>query len=383
MRVAIVHDALVSAGGAERVVAALVSQWPGVPLYTSVYLREPTFDVFKHVDVRTTFLQRFVRSRNGLIEYAFPLLVPAFRGFDFSAFDIVLSSAAYAAKTVRVGPDTCHVCYCYSPLRIAWRPDDYLTERHGPIRRAAIHGAAAALRRWDYGVAQRVDYFATTCRNVAGRIRAAYNREAEVIYAPIDTALYYQTEPEDYYLVVSRLTRYKRIDLAIDAARRSQRRLVIVGEGPLRAELEARARGAQVQFVGSASDEDLRHWYARCRALIFPQEEDYGLTPLEAQASGRPVIAYGAGGALETIVAGRTGVFFAEQTADSLVAAMHAAEATHFDPSVIRAHAARFDVAPFGARMLAFLEEKLDQFRRDRPRTASRASATGERRNRS
>src|SRR3954468_14480457 len=152
MRIAVVHDALVSAGGAERVVGALMSCWPGVPLYTSVYLPDKTFDEFRRADVRTTFLQGRLSSRKALIEYAFPLLVPAFRSLDLRGFDVVLTSAAFAAKTVRVPRGTCHVCYCYSPLRLAWRPDDYLDERHSAIRRLALHAAALPLRRWDYAV---------------------------------------------------------------------------------------------------------------------------------------------------------------------------------------------------------------------------------------
>jgi glycosyltransferase involved in cell wall biosynthesis len=363
MRLAIVHDALVSAGGAERVVAALASSWPDVPIYTSVYLPEATYEEFRGADIRTTFLQGRIRSRKALIEYAFPLLVPAFRRLDLRGYDVVLSSSAFAAKTVRVPPGSCHVCYCYSPLRLAWRPDDYLADHHGALRKLALHAAAAPLRRWDYAVSKRVDAFATTCRNVAERIRAAYGREAEVIFAPIDVHRFTLGHPQHYYLTVSRLTRYKRIDLAIDAARLLDRELVVVGEGPVRSELEARAQGSRVRFVGAVSDEQLRALYAGCRALIFPQEEDYGLTPLEAQASGRPVIAFGAGGALETIVDGITGTFFREQTPEALAGAIRAFEGRPFDPTAIRVHAERFDVRPFADRMRAFLAEKLAAFR--------------------
>jgi glycosyltransferase involved in cell wall biosynthesis len=367
MRVAIVHDALVSAGGAERVVAALVSCWPGVPLYTSVYLPDATYEEFKRADVRTTFLQGRVTSRKALIEYAFPLLVPAFRSLDLRGFDVVLTSAAFAANAVRVPRGTCHACYCHTPLRLAWRPDDYLADRHGPLSRLALHAVAASLRRWDYAVSRRVDYFSTNCQNVAERIRRCYAREADVIFAPIDVRRFAPDQPQDYYLVVSRLKRYKRIDLAIDAARLTDRKLVVVGEGPLRRELEQRAQGARVQFAGAVSDDELRRLYSGCRALIFPQEEDYGLTPLEAQASGRPVIAFAAGGALETIVDGRTGTFFYSQTPQALAAAIRASEAATFDSAVIRAHAERFDIHPFADRLYAFLALKLDEFRKVGP----------------
>jgi glycosyltransferase involved in cell wall biosynthesis len=363
MRVAIVHDALVSAGGAERVVAALASAWSDVPIYTSVYLPDATYQEFRHADIRTTFLQGRIRSRKALIEYAFPLLVPAFRRLDLRGYDVVLTSSAFAAKTVRVPPGTCHVCYCYSPLRLAWRPDDYLAEHHGAIRRAALHAVALPLRRWDYAVSKRVDYFATTCRNVAERIGHAYHRDAEVIFAPIDVQRFSPGPPGDYYLTVSRLTRYKRIDLAIDAVRLLDRELIVVGEGPIRGELEARARGSRARFLGAVSDEQLRALYAGCRALIFPQEEDYGLTPLEAQASGRPVIAFAAGGALETIVDGVTGTFFRQQTAEAVAGAIRAADDIRFDSTAVRRHAEQFDVGVFADRMSRFLADKLAAFR--------------------
>lgn len=363
MRIAIVHDALVSAGGAERVVAALASAWSNVPIYTSVYLPDATYQEFRRADIRTTFLQGRIRSRKALIEYAFPLLVPAFRRLDLRGYDVVLTSSAFAAKTVRVPPGTCHVCYCYSPLRLAWRPDDYLAEHHGAMRRLALHAAALPLRRWDYAVSKRVDYFATTCRNVAERIRQAYRRDAQVIYAPIDVERFSQASAGDYYLTVSRLTRYKRIDLAIDATRLLDRELIVVGDGPMKAELEARAKGSRVRFLGAVSDDQLRALYARCRALIFPQEEDYGLTPLEAQASGRPVIALAAGGALETIVDGVTGTFFRDQAAEAVAAAIRAADDIPFDSAVIRRHAERFDVRVFADQMSRFLFDRLAAFR--------------------
>jgi len=227
-----------------------------------------------------------------------------------------------------------------------------------------LHSLAFILRRWDYQVAQRVDYYATTCRNVAQRIKAAYHREAEVIYAPIDFARYRtQSNPEDYYLVVSRLNRYKRVDLAIQAMNQLGRRLLIVGEGPLKNELKCLAENNdKIRFLGGVSDEVLIKLYAGCQALIFPQEEDYGLVPLEAQASGRPVIAYGAGGALETIVDGETGLFFREQTVESLVDAVLRFEKACFDPARIRQHAAGFDVTLFCEKMSAFIDKKWQEF---------------------
>ncbi len=365
VRLAIAHDALVYQGGAERVVAFLIERWPGVPVYTSAYLPNCTFDAFRSADVRTTFVQRFARDPNTVMRRVFPLMVPGFRRFDFSNYDVVLSSAAYAAKAIRVPAGVCHVCYCYSPLRLAWRPQDYVGPTSGALTRFAVKQAAAALRRWDVAVAQKVDFFATTCRNVALRIRDAYGRDAEVIHAPIDFPRYRTRHvPDDYYLVVSRLNQYKRADLAIAAAARLGRRLIIVGDGPQRAELERGAVGANVVFAGRVTDDELLDLYAGCRALIFPQEEDYGLTPLEAQASGRPVVAYRAGGALETIVDAETGVFFDEQTVDSLTEALERLERASFDHEWIRRHASSFDASVFCDRMKAFIERKRGEFER-------------------
>lgn len=363
VRLAIAHDALVSAGGSERVVAALIERWPLVPLFTSVYLPDRTFDAFRRADVRTSFLQRFARDPHTLMRRFFPLMVPGFRSFDFSDYDVVLSSSAYAAKTIRVPQAACHICYCYSPIRLAWRPDDYFTVDTSRAKRLAVRLVASALRPWDSAVARRVDYFATTCRNVALRIHAAYGREAEVINAPIEFARY-RVNPTDgeYYLVVSRLNPYKRLDLAIRAAALLGRRLVIVGDGPQAADLEKLAGRGDVSFLQQVSDDALLDCYANCRALIFPQEEDYGLTPLETQASGRPVIAYRAGGALETIIENETGIFFDEQTPECLAEAIQRFERMHFDRDRIRRHAAAFDASVFCSRMTEFIERKWREF---------------------
>jgi glycosyltransferase involved in cell wall biosynthesis len=343
---AIAHDALVYRGGAERVVGIWAQRWPGVPIYTSAYLPDATYDVFRQADVRTSFVQRLAFSPGIVMRGIFPLMIPGFRRFDFSRFDVVLSSASYAAKAIRVPRGVCHLCYCYTPLRLAWRPDDYLLSA-SPARAAALRLVASILRPWDYEVAQGVFAYAATCRNVAARIKACYGREAQVIYAPVELARYRIGKPDGYYLVVSRLNSYKRIDLAIEATRRLGRPLVIVGEGPQRAGLESLARGADVRFVGRVTDQELLDLYTGCRALLFPQEEDYGLAPLEVQASGRPVVAYARGGALETVVDGETGVLFSEQDPEALVEAVLKAESIKFDPISIRRHAARFDVDTF------------------------------------
>jgi glycosyltransferase involved in cell wall biosynthesis len=362
-RMAIVHDVLVSCGGSERVVESLLSRWPDAPIFTSAYLPDSTFERFRTAHVITSPLQRLAFSPKVITKRVFPLMVPAFRSFDFSGYDVVLSSAAFAAKVIRVPEHTCHICYCYSPLRLAWRPADYLPPAAGRVRRAATLTLAAALRRWDYRVAQRVDFFATTCENVRRRIAECYKRDATVIHAPVDTARYrWKANPDGYYLLVSRLNEYKRVDLAIRAFEKLGYRLLVAGEGPERARLESLSTSDNIRFLGRVTDEELLDLYAGCEALIFPQEEDYGLTALEAQASGRPVVAFAAGGALETIVDGETGTLFGSQTPEDLAEAVDRCRQIRFDPVRIRSHAQRFDVSVFCQRMNAFIEECLAMF---------------------
>ncbi len=364
-RLALVHDALVYRGGAERVVATLIKYWPNVPLFTSAYLPNSTFDIFRQSQIHTSFVQKFARDPQTVMRRVFPLMVPGFCMFDFSEYDVVLSSAAYAAKAIRIPSSTCHLCYCYSPLRLAWRPSDYFGSHTDPLKRVVVLAFAAILRKWDYQVAQQVNFFATTCRNVAERIKVAYQRESEVIHAPIDFNQYwFQPKPNDYYLVVSRLNTYKRVDLAIQAMNQIGQPLLIVGEGPQRVKFERLAQ-SNIFFLGNVSDEKLLELYAGCKALIFPQEEDYGLVPLEAQASGRPVIAFSAGGALETIVDGQTGIFFREQTPDALINAIDQAEKMHFDPIYIRQHAAQFDEKVFCENITSFIKRKWYEFSED------------------
>lgn len=359
-RLAIAHDALVYRGGAERVVASLLHRWPDVPIFTSAYLPDCTYERFRTAHVVASQLQRVAFSPQIVMRWVFPLMVPAFWGFDFSEYDVVLSSAAYAAKVIRVPPHARHICYCYTPLRLAWRPDDYLPPSASRGRRATVKAVAAVLRRWDYRVAQRVHYFATTCENVRGRIASCYHRNAAVIPAPVDADLYHcNPTPGGYYLLVSRLNKYKRVDIAIQAFEKLGFRLLVVGEGPERAALESCASSDHVRFLGRVTDAELLDLYAGCEALIFPQEEDYGLTPLEAQASGRPVVAFAAGGALETVVDGETGVLFASQTPEDLAAAVGRCRQIRFDSDHIRAHAKRFGVGPFCERMAAFIDECL------------------------
>lgn len=351
MKVALVHDYLTEMGGAERVVLAMTGVFPDAPLYTSV------FDVdacppFVDRDVRTTFIQRLTR-RKATTKGLFPLFPAAFRRLDLSGFDVVLSSSSGFAHHVRVREDALHVCYCHNPPRFLWQPEDYFRGR--PATRPLLAPALAWLRRLDLEAAARVDAYVANSATVAGRVRATYARDAEVLHPPVDTSRYeISDERSGRFLVVSRLLAYKRIDLAVEAANRCGLSLDVVGDGPERRRLE-RLAGPTVRFLGRRSDDFVRHALARCTALVVPGTEDFGLTPVEAQASGRPVVAFASGGALETVRDGETGFLFHEATAEALGAAMVRASDDALAPRTLRSWSERFDLQAFSSKLASFI----------------------------
>ena len=367
MKTALVHDYLAQAGGAERVAAAFHTMFPLAPLYTSVYDGKATLPVFENVDVRTSFLQKWPFSLRRFHKLALPYYPAAFERFDFTGYDLVLSSSSSFAKGIVTPPETCHICYCHTPSRFIWRQQEYLYQ--SPFSRLVmglINPIINNLRSWDVEGAQRVDYFVANSYNVARRIRKFYRRDvAAVIYPPVETRKFTPvgaSEVGNHFLVVSRLLNYKRVDLAVAACNRLGLPLRIVGIGPDLPALK-RIAGPTIQFLGRLSDQEVAQELARCKALIFPGEEDFGLTPVECMASGRPVVAYGAGGALETVVEGETGLFFREQTVDSLVKALKAMEALSFSTEVLRNHALSFDIGVFEARLRCLIEAAMTEHR--------------------
>lgn len=358
MRVALVHDYLNQYGGAERVLERLHELYPAAPVFTSIYAADRMPDSYRAMDIRTSFMQRLpaVMSRHQAYLPLYPLV---FENFDLSDYDVVISNSSAWAKSAITDPHTLHVCYCLTPMRWAWRYHDYVNrERLGPFARALLPPLINYLRVWDATTAPRVDAFVAISRAVAGRIRKFYGREATIIYPPVDTAAFQPAgRVEDYYLVASRLIPYKRIDLAVEAFNRLGLPLRIVGDGRDRDELASRA-GPNVEFLGRVSDSDLGELYAGCKAFIFPGEEDFGIAPVEAQACGRPVVAFAAGGALDTVIADETGVFFREPTAEALADAVLRVERSGWDSDRIRTHALRFDVSEF-KRSFTVLVNKL------------------------
>jgi len=355
LRVALVHDYLNQPGGAEKVVEVFAEMFPDAPIYTSVYDRDRMPDVWKMRDVRTSFMQR-ISPRLAIAKPLIPLYPSAFESFDLSLYDLVLSSTTAFAKGVVTRPETCHVCYCNNPTRYLWMYHEYLAHERFPAPVRAVLGAMATpMRVWDYAAAQRVDFFIAGSRNASRRIAKYYRRDSTVVQPPIDTDAFSPScQIGDYFLVVSRLQSYKRIDLPIEACNRLRLPLWIVGDGPDRVRLGDMA-GSTVRMLGRLPDPEVHVLMAKCRALLFPGEEDFGLTPLEAQAAGRPVIAYGAGGALETVIEGETGMFFREPTVDSLARALAEFNDT-FDPQRLREHAELFGKERFKKRMYSTLE---------------------------
>lgn len=350
MRVALVHDYLNQYGGAERVLEALHELYPQAPVYTSIYDPEALPPLYRAWDIRVSWMQRLPAWRR-LFRAYFPLYPSAFESFDLSSYDLVLSSSSAYAKGAIPAPGARHICYCHTPMRFAWRTDAYM-EREGVAgpARMALALPLSAMRMWDTLSSVRVDAFIANSREVAARIRRYYGRESVVIPPPADLPPFAPQPPGDYYLAGGRLIPYKRLDLAVRAFSALGLPLKVFGDGRDRAALEAIA-GPNVEFLGFVSEERRRGLFAGCRAFVFPGEEDFGITPLEAMAAGRPVIAYAAGGALDTVVEGVTGRFFHQQSPAALAAAVAAARQDEYDPCAIRRHAEGFGRARFLARV--------------------------------
>ena len=344
MRVALVHDYLTHLGGAERVLECLMELYPNAPLYTTVYDPDNVSSIIDSRRIRSSFLQRMPGAKKPHRYYPLALMPLAVEQFDLSQYDIVLSATHSFSKGLVVGSDTMHVSYCFTPTRYAW--DDshrYVREfAPGKMLQRFAPVALSYIRLWDFYAAQRVHMYLTLSEYVARRIKKYYRRDSKVIAPPVDLKAFTVSDQDDgYYLIVSRLVPYKRIELAIDACEAMGRPLKIVGIGPEMEMLKKRA-SKWTSFLGFVPDAQLAMVYRGARALLFPQEEDYGITPLEAAACGKPTIAYGVGGALETVSEGVSGIFFGEQTKEKMMGAISEFEKIKFSPARIRVHAERF-----------------------------------------
>lgn len=363
-RVVLVHDWLNQRGGAEDVLETLVGMFPRSSIYTSIYAPQLMPDSYRAWDIRTLWMDRLPRIHAHHQPYL-PLYPLAWSGLHIADADIVLSNKSGFCHGVRVGERTLHICYCLAPTRYVWGLDDYIArEGLGKAAQIVLRPLIALLKRWDYAAAQRVHHFIAISREIQARIKRFYRRESIILYPPVDTSRFQPaSRAEDYYLVVSRLIPYKRIDLAVQAATRLGLPLKVAGRGRDLERLRAIA-GPTVEFLGYVPDDQLPELMARCKALIFPGLEDFGITPVQAQAAGRPVIAFAGGGALDTVIPGRTGALFHEQTVESLAAALVAFDASAYDPRVLRAHAETFDTAVFTRQLNAYIERAWDDFRK-------------------
>ena len=345
-------------GGAERVFAHIAGAWPDAPVYTALYDESVCGDLVAPTRVRTSFLQKVPLGRRYFRALA-PFYPKAFESFDLSAYDVVISSTTSWAKGVITSPHAIHVCYINTPSRFLFAYDRYVG---GFGVGALAKPVVARLAQWDRRAALRPTAFVANSQNVADRVRHYYGRDAFVLPCPVDVDRFSVARGEgEYFLVLSRLLPYKRIDLAIDAAATAGVRLVIAGEGPAAAELQRRARGTPAEVIGWVPDSRIAALVAGAKAVIVPGEEDFGLVPLEAAACGRPAIALRRGGAVETIVEGETGTFFDEQSPQELANALRAFDPSRFDPMRLRRHAEQFAPARFVERLRALVDQIVQQ----------------------
>ena len=355
-KIALIHDHLVQCGGAEQVLLALSELRPEAPIFTIVSDRQTAEYYFPGRRIHTSFLQKMPGGVR-FYQWWLPLMSAAVEHLNLNEFDLVVSSASSFAKGVITKPAAKHICYCHTPTRYLWNDShNYLRElKANWLIKKILPLTLRDLRLWDRLAAERVDCFIANSQTVRERIKKYYNREAEVIYPPVETSRFaISSGPKKYYLCGGRLVPYKRVDLAVKACSRLNAPLVVFGSGPEERRLR-RIAGGSVRFLGKISDAHKARLFSSCIAYINPQEEDFGITAVEAMAAGRPVIAYKGGGALETVRPGMTGEFFDEQIWEDLADTIMRFKPEKYDPLVIRAHAKGFDSAVFKSMMEEFL----------------------------
>ena len=382
-KVALIHDWLTGMRGGERCLETLCELFPGADIFTLLHVKGSVSKTIEERRIRTSAIQTLPFATSHY-RYYLPLFPWAIEKLTLDGYDLILSSSHCVAKGVKPPPHALHIAYVYTPMRYIWDMQDAYVGpgRMGPVSRLMLGAIAGRLRRWDIAVNTRVDHFIAISQHVADRIRRHYGREAEVIYPPVETTRFHIAErTDDYYLVAGAFAPYKRIDLAIEAFNRLGRRLVIVGEGQESRRLRHMA-GPTIEFLGWRSDREVADLLSRCRALVFPGEEDFGILPVEAMACGRPVIAYGKGGVTETVIPlvpsavsrqpsafsshPPTGIFFYEQTVEALILAIDLFErsADRFDPAALREHALTFDRSVFEKRIATYIAERFEEWKR-------------------
>ena len=357
MKVAIVHDYLNQLGGAERVVGVLHQLFPQAPVFTSIVDRNRLWPSLVDADIRTSWMQSLPGLQRHFKKYL-PFYPIAMESFDLQEYDLVISSSSAFAKGVRTRKDAIHFCYCHTPMRFVWDYDRYVErEQFGQITRTFLPMLIDRLKAWDLRTAGNPTRYIANSSVVADRIRRYYGKEPTIIFPPVEIDRFsFAASKGDYFLLVSRLNPYKRIDLAIEAFNDLGLPLRIVGDGPDRPILERMAK-PNIQFLGRRPDEEVARFYAECRGFVFPGEEDFGITPLEANAAGSPVIAYQAGGALDTVVDEESGIFFKEQTVAALKQAVLRCDSHFWDRDRLRQNAMRFSPAVFSESLRSLLAQ--------------------------
>lgn len=361
MKLALVHEYLIRFGGAEQVLKSLASIFPDAPVYTLLYDKEMMKGNFDEKDIRPSFLQNFPKMLRKRHKYLLPFLPTASETFDLRDYDVVLSSSSAFAKGVITKPKTVHVCYCHAPMLFA---HDYYNSYMADQKRTLPVRAMAKLlihyiRMWDFVSSDRVDHFIANSKTTQDRIKKFYKRDSVVIYPPVDVdKIVPQKENKGYFLIVSQLTPYKRIDLAVTAFNKLGLPLIVIGQGPQRKELEKMAK-SNIKFLGFLPDDKIYSFYKNARAFIFPGKDDFGITAVEAMAAGKPVLAYRAGGTTETIIEGVTGEFFDELNPELLSDGIRrlCTNEANYDPVAIRKHSEKFSRPRFEREILNFLDQ--------------------------
>lgn len=357
MKIAIAHEWLTNMAGSEACVLNFGRVFKDAPIYTTVYNPDKIDDEIKQHKIITSFLQLGRRCVSGHQKY-FPLMPLACNMLNAKEFDVILSSSHCCIKGIRKKKGAVHISYCHTPMRYAWVYEDEYCKNMKPLKRVLVKILLAYMRWWDYRQVKNVDYFIANSNLVKDRIKRYYNRDAVVIPPPVRCSRFSVSENVgDYYLAFSRLVPYKRFDLAVEACSKMGKKLIVIGDGEERTRLEQMAAPC-VTFLGYQDDDVVNKYVAECKALLFPGEEDFGIVPVEVMAAGRPVIAFGRGGVLDSVVDGKTGVFFKEQTAESLMDAISRFESMSFDSQEIRNHALSFDESVYQQRIKEFVEEK-------------------------
>jgi len=361
MKIAIVHDYFNQYGGAERVVETMHEIFPQAPVYTTIYDMKKMPDSFKGMDIRASFMQKLPFMEKHFKKYL--MFYPrAIESFDLKDYDLVISSSSAFGKGAVKRIGACHICYCYTPMRFVWDYENYVEkEELNFIFKKSLPLFIKRLRNWDLKTNAGVDYFIAISKNIKERIKKAYGVDADYIYPPVDISKFkIFNSLEDYFLIVSRLNSYKNIDLVISVFNKLKLKLKIVGTGPYKEKLESLIENKNIQLLGRVDESELIELYGKCRAFIFPGSEDFGIAPVEAQASGRPVIAFAAGGALETINEGVSGIFFHDNSIDSLIDSIKSflKSESQFDPKTIRSNALKFDKKVFKKKFKDYVLNK-------------------------